>query len=269
MNNRLHCALLVLAALAAASAAHAATADPGAVAAAWRDLASGVNQGSVPALLGAQEAFAALSDADPSSQALHCGVALAGWRATPLLLMQESTHPQARAALDAGLAHCEAALKLDAGNAEALALKGSLQAFLLSLEPGSAMTLGPESGANLKRAVALAPRDPRVHLLQAIYTLHAPAFFGGGADKALPGFAKAIELFATDSPGDSTAPAWGLDDALVWAGQAAEKLGRAQEAGCYYARALVENPSNGWARRLQHAAPVPETAPAKPAAERP
>jgi tetratricopeptide (TPR) repeat protein len=263
MSGRLLSILLVFAALGAASAARAAAADPGAVAAAWRDLASGVNQGSAPAMLGAQEAFSALSEADPSSAALHRGVALAGWRATPLLLNQESTRPQARAALDAGLAHCDAALKLDAADAEALALKGSLQAFVLSLEPGSAMTLGPECGANLKRAVTLAPKDPRVHLLQAIFTLHAPAFFGGGADKALPGFARAIELFATDAPGDSTAPAWGRDDALLWAGQAEAKLGHTKEAGEYYQRALAANPSNGWVRQLM------QQAPAKPAGEKP
>jgi tetratricopeptide (TPR) repeat protein len=250
MNRSLLIALAMAATIGTTTTARAATPDPAPLAAAWHELKAGVDRGNPAALLRAQESFAALSEADPSSAALHCGVALAAWRAFALLQNQESTRAQARATLDEGLSHCDAVLQKNADHAEALALKGSLQAFLLGLEPASAMTLGPESGANLKRAAGLAPRNPRVQLLQAIYTLHAPAFFGGGADKAAPGFARAVELFSTEAPGDSTAPAWGRDDALLWSGQAARKLGRTQEAHAFYRRALDVNPKNGWARKL-------------------
>jgi tetratricopeptide (TPR) repeat protein len=252
MSPRFRPAILALIALAfATSPAVAATpVEPAQRAAAWRELQAGVNRGDAAALLAAQQAFVDLSEADPSSEQLHCGAALAGWRVAPLLTRSEATQPQARQALTEGLAHCDAVLLKHPNHALALALKGSLQSLLIGLEPASTMTLGPQSAAGLKRAAGLAPADPRVQLLQAIYTLHMPAAFGGGADKAMPVFSRAIELFAAEAPGDSTAPAWGRDDALLWAGKAAEKLGRAQEAHDYYRKALAVNPSNGWARNL-------------------
>ncbi|HVP38526.1 MAG TPA: hypothetical protein VMS93_05010 [Candidatus Saccharimonadales bacterium] len=267
MNRKL-LLILVLAAAAGAACAAAAPAfaagtaladpgrspnDPAASASAWRDLQAGANRADAATLLRAQGAFEALAEADPSSAALRCGVALADWRVVPLLLRQESTRAQAQAAVESGLAQCEAVLQKQPGHPLALALKGSLQAFLVGLQPEQAMTMGMESGANLKRASELAPANPRVQLLEAIYTLHKPGFVGGGADKALPEFLRAVELFRDDAPGDSTAPAWGRDDALLWAGRAAAQLGRAQEAHDFYRRAVEANPANGWARQLLQA----------------
>ena len=39
---------------------------------------------------------------------------------------------------------------------------------------------------------------------------------------------------------------WGHDEAYAWAGRAAVKLGRIDEARAFYQKALEVNPANGW-----------------------
>jgi len=200
--------MLPVLALVLAHAAHAGEApDAAAKAAAWRDLAAGVNRADLPTLLRAKDQFAMFADSGPGAPAAHRAAALAAWRAVPLL-QGDAARPQARALLEEGLTHCDAALTANPRDAEALALEGSLQALLLGYVPERTMELGPESKSNLSKAATLAPKDPRIRLLNAIYTLHAPEFFGGGAEPALPELEAAAALFDADAPGDSTAPAW-------------------------------------------------------------
>ena len=73
-------------------------------------------------------------------------------------------------------------------------------------------------------------------------TLHKPEFVGGGADKALAKFKRALELFEAEGVVDSTAPDWGQEDALIWAGRSAIKLQDYKSARGFYNRALAMNP---------------------------
>lgn len=62
----------------------------------------------------------------------------------------------------------------------------------------------------LGKAGAINPENPRVPLLQAVYTLNMPDFFGGGLEKAKPLFEKTKELLEkAETPADSLLPAWG------------------------------------------------------------
>ena len=47
------------------------------------------------------------------------------------------------------------------------------------------MQLGIQMGADMDHAHDLAPKNPRVALLDGINTLYKPGFVGGGAGKAL------------------------------------------------------------------------------------
>ena len=58
----------------------------------------------------------------------------------------------------------------------------------------------------MNRALKLSPNNPRVQLLAGINTFSKPAFIGGGADKALPVFAKSQELFAKAAVAIPTGP---------------------------------------------------------------
>src|SRR5262249_2295578 len=158
--------------------------------------------------------FAALSAAEPDVALLHDWVAVATWRALPLQIAKD--RKLAEKLGDDAIAHVGKSLAADPKDAEALAILGGLQGLMTGVRPADMMTLGPQSGANLARAAALAPANPRVALLQGIGDLHKPAQFGGGPEVALPDFRRAQDLYAKESVADTTAPDWGRDDAFLW-----------------------------------------------------
>lgn len=239
-------AVSIAAALAVSIAHSEPAAGNAAIIAAKRTLQEAASAGKPGALLGARAQFQALSAADPASAALHYWAAVASWRAVPVVTGAD--RKKAELIAKDGLAHCEEALRLDAGFAEALALKGSLQGMSIMFDPASMMTLGPQSGANLQRARAMAPKNPRVRLLQGIGILNTPAQFGGGADKALEIFKQAQALYAADTTVDAAAPDWGREDAALWAGQSAMRLRDFSAARDFYRAALRANPQQAWVK---------------------
>jgi len=239
--------LLVLPLAAAALPAPARAFDAGAVAAARRELQAAVDHGDLAAMLAARAHFAAVSAAEPDAALLHDWTAYATWRALPLETQKD--RKVAEKLGDDAIAHAEKALATDPKDAEALAILGGLQGLMTGLRPADMMTLGPQSGANLARAAALAPANPRVALLQGIGDLHKPAQFGGGPEVALPDFRRAQELFAKESIADTTAPDWGRDDAFLWEGQALARMNEWEKARDAFRHALAANPGNGWVRK--------------------
>jgi len=234
---------VLLCAALAAPVAHAA--DPGAVVSAKRALQSAVNHSAPDEMLKARSRFEAMAAAEPGSALLQYWVAVADWRAVPLLGADKVK--AARYCKD-GLDHCDKAIALDAKFAEAIALKGSFQGMSIQFEPGSMMTLGPQSVANTRRAISLAPNSPRVWLLDGLGTLNKPAQFGGGAGPAGETLDHAAALAAADSSADPAAPDWGHDDAYLWAGRAAMMRKDYAAAREDYRKALALNPDNAWVR---------------------
>lgn len=245
---------LAVAAVTIALAAPARAADPVAVRAAKEALQTAVNQGSPEAILTARNQFATLSAAEPGNALLHYWVALADWRAIPLLSGKNKDTKNAVRYCKDGLSECDKALKTDGKFAEAIALKAGLQGLSISLDMASGMTLGMQMGMSMGRARDLAPKNPRVLLLDGINTLHTPEFVGGGSKPALEKLEKAIDLFAAESavpaPADPLTPDWGRDDAFVWAGRAATEAELYTEARGFYKRALEVNPGNGWVEHV-------------------
>jgi tetratricopeptide (TPR) repeat protein len=244
MTTAFRIATVLLLTLAATSRAQAA--DPALISSAATSLQSAMNGGSAPGMLKARGQFEALLAAEPGSAILHYWMAVADWRVTPML-MKDQKDKAARYAKD-GIAQCDEAIRLDSHLAEALAVKGSLQGMSISFDPSSAMTLGPQGNANLQRAQALAPHNPRVWLLSGISALSRPPQFGGGPDAAGPVFERAVESLAADSAGAPGGPTWGHDDVHVWAGRCAMAKNDYAGALAHYHEALKINPDNGWVR---------------------
>ncbi len=224
----------------------AQAADPGALALARRTLQDGMNHGDTASMLKARGQFLGLLAAEPDSPALHYWVALADWRLVPMLSGKDAA--TAKRHCDEGLAQCDAALQANAKFADALALKAGLQGMAIQFNGAAGITLAPQMVSNMARAVEMAPANPRVRLLDGIGTFHMPVFFGGGPDKALEKLKKAHALYAAESPTDSTSPAWGRDDAFVWAGRCEMQLKEYTAARDYFRQALEANPANGWVR---------------------
>ena len=246
-------ALVAVAAGLALAARSASAADATAVAAAKEALQTGIDHGKSTEILAARARFVALSSAEPDAPALHYWVALASWRAVPLMMDDAKSKERAKKLCKDGIERCDLALAKAPKLADAIALKAGLQGLWLSFDPGSVMSLGMQMETAMARARDLEPDNPRVVFLDGINTFHKPAFVGGGADKARARFDDAIALFAKASAGaaaagDPGAFDWGQDDAYTWAGRSAMQLKDYAAAKAYYEKALAANPNNGWVR---------------------
>ena len=245
--RRLTSSLAMIAlALVLVTPAHASPAAPAPrdVAAARRALQAAVAQGSMQDILATRARFAALAAAAPKSAWAHYWVAVCDWRAAPRF--DEKSKSLGEKTCAEGITEIGKAIALMPTEGEFQALRSNLLGMSLQFHPSAMMTIGPEIEASMQRALAASPSNPRVQLLAAINTLNKPAFIGGGADKALPMFRKAQATFESAAPADSTAPDWGLDDAWVWCGRAAMKLGDAATARACYLKALEITPGQAW-----------------------
>ncbi len=109
----------------------------------------------------------------------------------------------------------------------------------------AAVRLGPRAFKLLDEAVAAAPKDPRVALVNGMSRLNAPRAFGGGPAKGEPELRRAVALFAEDRS-TSPQPTWGRVDGHIWLAIALEKLGRREEARVELQNALAIVPGHLW-----------------------
>lgn len=156
------------------------------------------------------------------------------------------------------------ALKLDPTFAEAEALLGASYGEEIGIHPYKGMFLGSKSSAHMKRAVGLAPQDPRVLFLNAVSDFNTPAAFGGDKQKAARGFHGALAAFDSYRPADAAAPAWGKAEAYEWLAYAEEDAGQTEAARADYAKALALMPDYRKAQRHLNKLP-PATSAATPA----
>ena len=212
-----------------------------------RDLLKFAGAAGALSLLPARATFAALQNDDPKDARLACWIAVASWRAVPLL--QSSDVEQAKRVCKEGIAAADRAIALDPKLAEAVAIKAGLQGLSISFNPALGMTLGGEMDEAYGRAEGLDAKNPRVALLKAMNTMHKPEFVGGGAKRAMPQFEKAIALFDADGASANSFD-WGRTDARIWAGRCQLKLGDARKAKTYYEQALATDADNVWVRQV-------------------
>ncbi len=264
MNTRVLSPAAVLAALLlapSAQTAHAADAAPGAgVAAAAADtgndsrtaaleaLAAGVTAGDARAILAARANLAAMAAGSADDASLQYWLAVADWRAVPLMAGDDKGKKAAQRQCEAGLAAAERATQLAPSDAEAIALHAGLEGLSLSFKnPMAAMTLGPKMEEEMQKALTLAPNNPRVMLLDAINTFHKPAFVGGGAKNAREKLEKARAAFEAEP---TTPEHWGHDDVYVWLGRAAMELDDWTAAETWLEKALEVSPGHAWVGKV-------------------
>ena len=236
----------ILATMLFVTPAHAAV-DANAVKAAKQALQEAVNKGSADGMLAARGQFDALSSTDPSNPLLHYWVAVCDWRVAPFLMSDENK-AKGKRWVEEGIARSGKAYELDPKSGEALALRCGLMGMSLQFDSSQMMKLGIQMEGDMSHARDLAPKNPRVALLDGINTLYKPGFVGGGAGPARGKLEKAGALFAAETVTDPAAPDWGKDDVWTWNGRAAMKEGDTKAAVESFKKALAANPNNGWVR---------------------
>lgn len=87
-----------------------------------------------------------------------------------------------------------------------------LQAFIYSMritDASKGYKYSTLSNEALTKATAFNANNPRIYYIRGQNTLHTPAMFGGGKNKALPLFEKAKALFESQTITDPIMPNWG------------------------------------------------------------
>lgn len=176
----------------------------------------------------------------------HYYVALAEYRLLNRLNRDDAKVVQPR--LDNAIQHLEQAIKIDRTFPDALALLTSFFGEKMRLDPAAGMQYGPRAQQLLGQAMALAPSNPRVVMLNALSTFFTPEMWGGSQQRGLEGFRKAAALFEEEDLDDPLLPAWGHEEAYAWVGLAEVELGNTAAARTAYEKALAINPEFGWVK---------------------
>jgi tetratricopeptide (TPR) repeat protein len=158
----------------------------------------------------------------------------------------DSAKGQGRELLDRCVAALDPVLAADREFAEGFALQAACLGLAADLDMWwRALVTGVRSGSQLRRAVQLAPGNPRVLLLQA-----ASDSGRAGGDKALAELKRAIAAFEAERGESAHLPAWGAPEAYVLEARIYLKRGDAVRARDSLERALLLAPDYAQARRL-------------------
>ncbi len=177
-------------------------------------------------------------------------------------LQRDRNTDAAREYIRRGLASLDRALDRKPGDAESLAMWGTLTGMRIYLSPMRAPFLGPSVMQAIQNAMQADSTNPRVHYLVGVSYYFTPAVLGGGVDKGLSYMRRAEELFEREdrAPSDPLEPRWGYSTCLGFIAQAYERKGRVQKARTYYRKALRVNPQDKMARMgLRRLGPANET----------
>lgn len=212
------------------------------------DLKAGVNHGDLERMMAARAAFERAADTERAAWARYYA-ALADFRiANHLLTREEGSKDRASAHLESAVESLKEVVRLDAESAEAWALLNSVYGRQISLSPMKGMLLGRRSKRALQMAGRLAPDNPRVVLAAAVSDFSTPGMWGGDKERAMEGFRRAAELFATEEPADPLQPVWGHDEVYAWIGLAHLDRDEREQARAAFEKALEIEPDFGWVR---------------------
>ena len=151
----------------------------------------------------------------------------------------------AKAALESASDILESLVAERPGDAEAWALLANAYGMRMGLSPFSAMKLSGKAKRARKQALALAPNNPRVLLMEGIALHNTPSMWGGSKTGAIEVLGRAIDAFDT-----AAKPGWGHAEALVWRGLSYADTGDAAAAEGDFTRAVELEPDYAWAQSL-------------------
>jgi hypothetical protein len=232
--------LLPWAALLAASGAARAATD-----ASWLDVEGRIQYGfyieDVRALADIADQLSRVEGERASLQYYY--TALANYRLAVLLASRDKE--RARDVIERCVDSLDAALKAEANFAAALALQSACLRTLATLKPWKPLA-GSKSVGQMERAVKLAPRDPRVLLLDAL----AKGEDSKIDEKALATLKKATAAFETERQGIDRTPGWGAAEAYAYLGRGYLERGDVLNARDALERALLIAPDFALAKRL-------------------
>jgi tetratricopeptide (TPR) repeat protein len=235
-------AVLVLPlALFAVSIAHAADFD-------WMDVEARIQYGFytedaraigdiVASLSGAEGA------AGEENALQHYYIGLANYRLATIVAEKDKT--RAREAAARCVSRLDEAVRGKSKFAEGMALQSACLRTLGNLTPWKPLA-APKSTGQMEKAAKLAPKDPRVLLLQALQDDEG----GRIGAEAIGKLKKAAAAFEAERQGVERTPGWGAAEVYVYLGRGYLQQGDVLAARDALERALLIAPDFAMARRL-------------------
>lgn len=167
-------------------------------------------------------------------------------------LMQLFARERARARDSAAacVGNLDKALALQQDFADALALQSACLDRLASLEAWRSPFAASKSGSQIEKARHLAPKNPRVLLMDAVETYDRSKQTDADRDRALSAFRRAAAAFEEERQQVEHYPGWGAAEAYTYLGRCFLERGAALEARDALERALLIAPEFAEARRL-------------------
>jgi tetratricopeptide (TPR) repeat protein len=216
----------------------------------WLDVESRIQYGYYTedprSLAGVMELLAP-SDTESASKSYYAG--LANYRLTQLMVARDRS--RAKETAEACVHSLDRALKINKDFPEALALQSACLDELSALEAWRTPFAASKSGAQIEKARHLAPRNPRVLLLDAVAVYDRPRGSAEEQDRALNGFKNATAAFEAERrETEEHAPGWGAAEAYVYLGRCYLDRGATLDARDALERALLIAPEFAEARRL-------------------
>ncbi|MFO8097986.1 MAG: tetratricopeptide repeat protein [Salinibacter sp.] len=236
-----------LAPAASASAPNIATADS-LLQRAKTLIDEGADHGALDSLKHARSlAVQATGESDRRALA-HYYAALAGYRTANQL--PEDAEERREAHTEDAIRHLKRATDVDSKMADAWALLAGSYGQMMGMNPMQGMTLSSDADDAIERAKDLAPRNPRVWIIDGTSDFFTPSMFGGDKERALEKFEKAARLAEQESTDDPLAPSWGHAEAYAWTGLVHMDADRYEDARSAFQTALNLDPDFGWVQEV-------------------
>jgi tetratricopeptide (TPR) repeat protein len=169
------------------------------------------------------------------------------------LLLADKKDAAAAEAFSGCIKKLDDVVEANAQFADAYALQSACYGSLAGLQTWKAVVYGPQRDSRLDKARQLAPRNPRVVLLDGLADEEKPKAFGGDKVRAQSKIKQAVELFEKSGEPVEGEPGWGAAEAYLYLGRGLMQAGDTLGARNALEQALIIAPEFAAARReLQH-----------------
>jgi len=152
------------------------------------------------------------------------------------IAMEKGDKRASASAAEAGIEPARKSVAAEPDNAEFHRILGTLCGQIIPANVLAGLKYGRCAMDEVSKAIELNPKSAENFLSRGVGNYYLPPSFGGGIDKSIVDFDKAIQLNAK------------LADAHLWRGIALRKAGKNADARKSLAKALELNPKRAWAK---------------------